>query len=85
MTSDPKLESRITQLEAQLREIEAERSERPLRSLIESLLPSDARSHMRAAQKEQLLAMRCFLDRWIEKVDETKAKTPRRSESISVD
>lgn len=85
MTSNPELESRIAQLEAKLRELEAERSERPLRSMIESLLPSDARSHMRAAQKEQLLAMRCFLDQWIEKVDESKAKTPRRSESISVE
>lgn len=85
MTSNPELESRIAQLEAKLRELEADRGERPLRSLIELLLPSDARSHMRAAQKEQLLAIRCFLDQWIERVDETKEKTPRRSESISVE
>lgn len=85
MATTADLEARIAQLEAKLRQIEAEGDERPLRSLMESLFPSEARTHIRAAQKEQLLAMRAFLDHWITKVDERAAERPRRRESISVE
>ncbi|HEY8731776.1 MAG TPA: hypothetical protein VIN69_07340 [Candidatus Limnocylindria bacterium] len=85
MATTTELEARITQLEATLREVEANQEDgRPLRSLIDRLFPADARTHLRAARKEQLLAMRSFLDHWIEKVDED-AETPRRRESISLD
>ena len=85
MATTTELEARITQLEATLREVEANQEDgRPLRSLIDRLFPADARTHLRAARKEQLLAMRSFLDHWIEKVDED-VETPRRRESISLD
>jgi hypothetical protein len=86
MATTVELEARITQLEAKLRELQAEQEDgRPLRSLIDRLFPADARTHLRAARKEQLLAMRSFLDHWIENVDEEHATTPRRRESISLD
>ena len=39
---------------------------------------------MRAARKEQLMAIRSVLDHWIDKTDESATNTKRR-ESIAVD
>ncbi len=60
------LEKRIERLESEL----ARRERGPLRvsTLTERVLPSDARSHLRASWREQLLAMRVFVDRAIERV-----------------
>ena len=37
-----------------------------LESVIRTVVPDETRTHMRAAWREQLLALRSFLDRWIE-------------------
>ena len=38
-------------------------------ALVHRVFPEDARRHMRAATREQLLAARAYLDRWIESLD----------------
>ncbi len=45
-------------------------------------LPEDTRQHLRAAQRERLLAMRSLIDRWIEKLEEPKK--PRQSKATRI-
>lgn len=52
-------------------------------SLMDQVFPPETRQHLRAARKEQLLAFRSLLDKWIARMDEEKA-TPRR-EAIRVE
>ena len=49
-------------------------------------IPEEFGTHMRAAQREQLLAMRCLIDRAIERTEEadTRGRSRRRVE-IEVD
>lgn len=71
---------RIQQLEERLDRIERERSQRPqnLGELVDRLVPGEVRQHLRAARREQLLAMRAWLDVMIERVDEGGTKGGRR-------
>lgn len=78
------LASKITELEERLAALESTpREERGLIGALRELLPAEARSHLRAARKEQLLAARAFLDHWIER--EERGGRPRRRESIKVE
>ena len=55
-------------------------------ALMDSLLPAEVRAHMRAARKEQLLAMRSMVDVWIERVDrKPEERRGRRHETIELD
>ena len=75
---------RIAELERRLADVERrERDERKVGNILRDLMPPDVRTHLRAAQKEQLLAARSFLDHWIGKIE--KDDTPRGRESITVD
>lgn len=62
------LEARITELETRLARVErpADRIGDQIESVIRTVIPDGTRTHMRAAWREQLLAVRSFLDRWIE-------------------
>lgn len=85
MATTTELEQRIKELEARLRQMDEERLRIRGRALVDELFPPDSRKHMRAAWKEQLMAMRSILDHWIEKQD-GDGKTPtKRRESISVE
>ena len=85
MATTTELEQRIKELEARLRQMDEERLRIRGRALVDELFPPDSRKHMRAALKEQLMAMRSILDHWIEKQD-GDGKTPtKRHESISVE
>ena len=68
MTDQTALEARIEQLEARLARLErpAERVGDQIESVMRSVLPDETRTHMRAAWREQLMALRSFLDHWIE-------------------
>jgi hypothetical protein len=78
------MEARIAELEARVRQMEKrERDENPLRKVMRELMPAEAREHIRAARKEQLLAMRSFLDHWIEKTEHSE--TADRRERITLD
>ena len=84
MATTGELEARISDLEAKLRAMEAGKHEGAIPTLLDALFPTDVRHHLRAARKEQLLAVRSFLDHWIEAAGEEDAGS-RRRESISVE
>jgi hypothetical protein len=84
MATTSELEARIKELEARLREMDEDRLRIRGRALVDELFPPESRTHMRAAWKEQLMALRSILDHWIEKQDSTAQGTKRR-ESISVE
>ena len=79
MSDQAALEARIKELEARLALLErpADRIGDQIEGMIRTVLPDDTRSHMRAAWREQLLAFRSFLDRWIE-LDEKDNGMPKR-------
>lgn len=84
MSATTGMEARIAELEARVREMEKrEREESPVKKVLRELMPAEAREHMRAARKEQLLAMRAFLDHWIDKTEH--ADTGERRERITLD
>jgi hypothetical protein len=68
MTDQTGLEARIKELEGRLARLErpADRVGDQIESVIRTVIPDDTRTHMRAAWREQLLALRSFLDHWIE-------------------
>ncbi len=68
MTDQTVLEARIKELEARLARLErpADRIGDQIESVIRTVVPDETRGHMRAAWREQLMALRSFLDHWIE-------------------
>ena len=84
MATNTDLEARVKQLEERLRAMEDDRRYAPGRVFAE-LVPSETRKHMRAAWKEQMLAMRSVLDHWIEKQENGGSTKTKRRESISVE
>jgi hypothetical protein len=80
------MERRLEALERRLA-----RSERPSAmeaafwAFMHNLLPEEARTHMKAAGREQLLAARAYLDHWIGKLEADEAESGRRHESIEID
>ncbi len=83
MTTQAELEQRIADLEKRIADLQAERGPEGMLGFMDQLFPPETRSHLRAARKEQLLAVRSLLDKWIDRMDEEKA-TPRR-EAIRVE
>ena len=60
------------EMEARATDAEARAGAGPMAAidaLMDALLPAEVRTHMRAARKEQLLAIRSMVDIWIERVD----------------
>lgn len=103
-TADPdgEVAARVARLEARLAEFEekeragaAELAEDAIDRMVSRFMPPEARRHLRAARKEQLLAARSFIDHWIERLDRPPAaparrarrsgSTPRRRESIPLE
>ena len=83
------LEARLAEMEARATDAEARAGASPMAAidaLMDALLPAEVRTHMRAARKEQLLAVRSMVDIWIERVDRKPEERRRpRHESISLD
>ncbi len=83
--SQAELEARVAELEAKLASMEASRrASDPMNVMpqLKKLVPEDVWSHMRNAQKEQLMAIRSLLDHWIERGDKDPMSTRRESISI---
>ena len=83
MATQQELEQRIASLERKISELESENEPMGIFSLMDKIVPPETRVHMRAARKEQLLAFRSLLDKWIARLEEEKP-TPRR-EAIRVE
>lgn len=81
----PELEARIAVLEERLAEMEARAHEPGLEPLMRRLLPAETRKHLRAARREQLLAARSLLDRWIDRLEHEPPERLHRRESISLE
>jgi hypothetical protein len=89
------LERRIAALERRTPRAMMEQSRSGLEeafwAVTHSVFPEEARRHLKAATKEQLMAARVYLDRWIAGLEETDAtdepKAPSRpgAEKIEVE
>jgi uncharacterized protein YciW len=81
------LEAQLAALEQRLAAVEAraEREHGGLLGLWREVFPAEARAHMRAARKEQLLAARALLDHWIARLEKEPSERLPRRESISLD
>jgi uncharacterized coiled-coil protein SlyX len=79
VTDQKVLEARIKELEARLARLErpADRIGDQIESVIRTVVPDETRGHMRAAWREQLMALRSFLDHWIES-DRLDGASPAR-------
>lgn len=44
-------------------------------ALMHSVFPQEARKHLKSATREQLLAARVYLDRWVARLDEQEAES----------
>src|SRR3954452_22245168 len=83
------LEGRLADMEARAAEARTRSDARPMDAidaLLDALLPAEVRGHMRAARKEQLLAIRSMVDIRIARVDrKPEERSRRRHETISLD
>ena len=94
----PTTDLRTAELEARIADLEL-RATRPSanegsRTAIETafwatmhrIFPDEARKHLKVAGREQLLAARVYLDRWIARLDEQDAeKAGRPHEKIDIE
>jgi hypothetical protein len=87
------VEERLRRLEERLRDLQdmyerrpramLGRIERRPRALLERMVPTEVRAHLRASQREQLLALRAWLDAAIQRTEQ--AEHPRRPESVRIE
>jgi len=77
--------ARLDALEEWIAEVDSRREEPSLGTLYRRFVPPEARRHLRAAQKEQLLAARAFLDHWITRLEREPAPRGRRRERIELE
>lgn len=98
MTDQPPDDLRTAELEARIAELEHRLARGPSADASKSgveaafwatmhrIFPEEARKHLKVAGKEQLLAARVYLDRWIERIDHDRAEPPARPhEKIDVE
>jgi len=80
--SDAGLEARIAALERKSWRSTMDDSRNGMETafwaMLHALFPEEARKHLKVAGREQLLAARVYLDRWIARLDE--AETSQRTD-----
>ena len=55
-------------------------------AMVHTVFPDEARKHLKAATREQLLAARVYLDRWVARLDEEPSEAPGRThEKIEIE
>jgi len=57
-------------------------------AVMHTVFPQEARKHLKSATREQLLAARVYLDRWVARLDEEETESsspPRPHEKIEVE
>jgi len=76
------LEEKVRRLEDQVRDLHRQEAFWP-GSIMRRLLPAEARKHLRAAQRERLLAVRALIDEAIKRTEETPHL--RRTETLRIE
>lgn len=77
------LDERLSLLEERLQDLQARYERRP-RAVLERMVPPEVRVHLRASQRERLLALRAWLDVAIKRTEEASER-PRRPESVRIE
>lgn len=96
MTDQPPPDRRTAELEQRIADLERRvlrpsdeggRSgfETAFWAMMHTIFPDEARKHLKVAGREQLLAARVYLDRWIARLDEEAEKTDRPHEKIDIE
>jgi len=72
-------DDRLARLEQRLEELDRrsnamERAMDKSRAAVDTMIPSETRKHLKAAGREQLLAMRSLLDYWVDRLGEKPEK-----------
>jgi len=84
-------DDRLARLEQRLEELDRrsnamERAMDKSRAAVDTMIPSETRRHLKAAGREQLLAMRSLLDFWVDRLGEKPEKdTGGTRENIPID
>jgi hypothetical protein len=83
-------DTRVEQLERRLDDLESrgsamERAMERSRAASRVIVPEDTRRHLRAAGREQLLAVRSLLDYWIDRMGDRGEERDSAREDIRVD
>ncbi len=98
MTDQPPAD-RTAELEARIAELEKRSSwrstmdegrsgaETAFWAVVHTLFPEEARKHLKVAGREQLLAARVYLDKWIARLDDEQAEASagRQHEKIEIE
>ena len=82
------LEARVEELERRLKRSDPRASmETAFWAVMHNVLPEETRRHVKAATREQLMAARTYLDRWIARMDEKAAPAAEHAvrETIEVE
>ena len=85
------LEARLADLERRVPRSSADEGgrsgfETAFWAALHGILPDEARKHLKVAGREQLMAARVYLDRWIARLDEQEAEKPiRPHEKIDIE
>jgi BMFP domain-containing protein YqiC len=85
---EAELEQRIAELERRLGRYEGRSGpETAFWAIMHRIFPEDARRHMKVATREQLMAARSYLDRWIARLEESADgdRDAERRETIEVE
>jgi hypothetical protein len=91
MAREEALERRIADLERRLaasdrRNSIVDSSQTAFWAVVHRIFPEDARRHMKAATREQLMMARTYIDRWIAALDKAEEpKGPERREQIEIE
>ncbi len=96
--TSPGTDARTAELERRIADLERRSPSRMMQqgrsgieeaiwAVMHNMFPEEARKHLKAASREQLLAARVYLDRWIERLDESEAASAanRPHEKIEVE
>ena len=83
-------DERMARLERRLEELDRrntalERAMDRSRAAMDTMIPHETRKHLKAAGREQLLAMRSLLDYWVDRLADKPEKADNGRENIPID
>ena len=83
-------DDRLARLEQRFEELDRrsnamERAMDKSRAAMDTMVPSETRKHLKAAGREQLLAVRSLLDYWVDRLGDEPDKANGGRENIPID